>query len=1333
MSKHLAGLFLWFFRFAVAHNAFYVYGSGLLQWRKIFCRGYSFLMVVKQLQWVRMNKGVHCSWPMLIFDRLFFCEIKNCSVRRHYIYRVIWVVFLLAGVTSCANYKIHYSKEVANWEAQEPGSGQEIQHTIYLIGDAGKAVEGRSESAVGLLKQKLVEAGTNSSVIFLGDNIYPDGMAPHKNEEERKADEAHLDAQLNALKGFTGNVFFISGNHDWYGYGVDGLKRQRKYIEDQLGRKDVWEPDCGCGDPKEIEISEDLVIILLDSQWWLENWKGDAQINQGCEVKSRGNFRLYIEDALKSNREKNVVVALHHPLATNGPHGGNFTLRQHLFPLTEVQKNLWLPLPIIGSIYPLIRSSYGTNQDLIHPNYSALKDMVLELARKNGQFIFASGHEHSLQYIETKGQSIIVSGAGSKRGPTKLGNGAQFTYGNYGLSQLDFYEDGSVWLSIWSVEEEQSSGGKLVFRKKIKGPLAHSEIVSEEEFPLYSSGQDSITVHISKEVKKRKGLGANLWGKHYREAYHTEVKFPILRLDQFEGGVSPVKKGGGYQTSSLRLKGTNGKQYTMRSVEKDPTRMLHTELSRSKLVLSYIKDGFNAAHPMAATPIPQLARAANVWHTNPTVYYVPPQPRLGNYNTEFGGALYLVEERPNGKHWQDAEWFGFPDDIVSTPEVLEKTAKHHSHVVDPEAVVRARIFDILIGDWDRHDDQWRWAKFEEADRVVYRPIPRDRDQAFSKYDGWIYGFARSTAAAIQPLRAYSANVKTTHLYNFGARHFDATFLAGTSWEMWESEIQKIQNSLTDSIVQQAFLNVWPQSIYNLDAPEIIQLFKERRAQMPKIARAYYEYLSKKVDVVGTTNKDLFEVSRQEDGTVIVQVYDTNSKGDKEQLLFQRTFLPDESKEISLYALADDDIFHITGATNQGPLIRMIGGEGKDVLKDESKGPKNKYYDDEDEEVSILADQSTKTILTDEPKFNSYDRKAKQYDPNFQSILPSGGFNPDDKILLGFQFSSIIQGFKKTPFAAHHKFSGNVSLATGGVALKYHGVFAQTFNNWDFELGGEFRSPLYSFNFYGLGNETRSFEETQDDANFHRVKQTYLLLSPLLARRFNDAAVFKIGVAYESHEIQNTAGRFIEQISESLRPEVFGRIDFAGVKTILAIENLNAPAFPTHGLKLHSEIGWKTSLNDRTRNFAYLEGNLSIYQQLSSDGRFVIASRVGGKHIFNNKFEFYQGANLGGLGPNGNIRGFRRERFTGKSSLYHNTDLRWEAISSNNELLPFTFGFLAGFDHGRVWLENDLSDTWHYSYGGGVWVSPLQLLDIRVSMFRGDGKNNRLLIGSSFFF
>ncbi|MDA0714236.1 MAG: hypothetical protein O2867_09045 [Bacteroidetes bacterium] len=61
-----------------------------------------------------------------------------------------------------------------------------------------------------------------------------------------------------------------------------------------------------------------------------------------------------------------MVVVGHHPLKSNGEHGGRFTLKDHIFPLTAKFPNAYIPLPGLGSIYPLYRSMLGDKQDIQH-------------------------------------------------------------------------------------------------------------------------------------------------------------------------------------------------------------------------------------------------------------------------------------------------------------------------------------------------------------------------------------------------------------------------------------------------------------------------------------------------------------------------------------------------------------------------------------------------------------------------------------------------------------------------------------------------------------------------------------------------------------------------------------------------------------------------------------------------------------------------------------------------------------------------------------------------------------------------------------------------------
>ena len=80
-----------------------------------------------------------------------------------------------------------------------------------------------------------------------------------------------------------------------------------------------------------------------------------------------------------------------------------------------------------------------------------------------------------------------------------------------------------------------------------------------------------------------------------------------------------------------------------------------------------------------------------------------------------------------------------PNKVIGTDEVILKLAKDEKYKIDEKSWIKARLFDMLIGDWDRHHDQWKFEEKKENGSVIYSPIPKDRDQAFTKYDGFITG------------------------------------------------------------------------------------------------------------------------------------------------------------------------------------------------------------------------------------------------------------------------------------------------------------------------------------------------------------------------------------------------------------------------------------------------------------------------------------------------------------------------------------------------------------------------------------------------------------------
>ena len=1231
---------------------------------------------------------------------------------------------LLFLVVSCATYKRQYSKGAKQWQQNTPSAELVLNHTMYLVGDAGNSLPvGSTTPVLAYLKTKLATEPENSSVLFLGDNIYENGMPPKEDIANREVAEYRITAQLDILNNYKGRPIFIPGNHDWRGWGQRGLKRQENFVEsyinNQRGKtdKDDWEnyflPDDGCSGPEVIELNDDLVVVVVDSQWWLGDSDEEPKINEGCEARNKASFRFIFENIVRKYRNQNVVIALHHPLFTYGPHGGRFTAKQHIFPLTDINPNLYLPLPVIGTTTAFFRASIGSRQDLAHQDYKDFRSALMAGAKKNGNFIFASGHEHTLQYIESGGQKFIISGSASKNSPVLLGKGAEFGSGAMGFSTIRFYEGGEAWAQFWEVNSA-GTDASLVFEKKIKDKLPLSNEKIQTDFPEYEQHKDTILQSVTTNtIKPIGGVHKFLFGGHHRDLYLEKYSFPVLDLNTFKGGVTPIKQGGGNQTNSLRVRDEEGRNYALRGMTKDATRFLPYPFNKMVAAKFLVEDNFLATHPFAPLAVPYLADAIQVYHTNPRLYYIPAQPRLGVYNRIFGGSMHLVEERPAGNNWKDAAFFGSPEKIVSTPDLTENLLKNNNHKVDEEWAVRTRMLDFLIGDWDRHDDQWTWASIEQDDGTnLYRPIPRDRDQAFSRYDGLVPAIARQTLPFLRQLQTYGPEINSVKWTTWSARLFDHTFLNELSWQQWEAQVKFIQGHLTDEVIDNAFVD-WPQKAREMSAPLIIKSIKTRRDNLMKIARSHYEFLGQSVDVIGTEEIERFEVERIDDEHTRVTVYELSKKGLVKRLTFQRTFENKITKSVDLYGNGDGDEFVVTGEVRKGITVRLIGGLGHDVFTDKSAvgrgGRKTIVYDDL-RKNTVTPGRETLDKRSNLSRFNIYDRRGYDSEYDIAVPLPIIGYNPDDLFLIGASFNVIRHGFKKIPYASFQRIGGSFAFGTLAFKLNYEVDFLNVIKSWDFYLDARYHGQGYAFNFAGLGNNST---RPVDDPNYYRVRQGMIHLYPALKKRFAGiSGFFTLGPTFEIAKIENTPGRYINTYGTGENEDIFERKYFAGTQVGFHYNNVDNFFSPHSGIRFHSTFNWINNFREDKR-FTAWRVQLSFYKHLDAKENIVVASQLGWGQNFGTGYEFWQMPTIGGsLG----LRGYRTERFYGDRSFWQSTDLRVRLTNSTNRILPITLGIFGSFDYGRVWLKGESSESWHNTYGGGLWVAPVDALIFSIGTF-----------------
>ena len=207
-------------------------------------------------------------------------------------------------------------------------------------------------------------------------------------------------------------------------------------------------------------MSKDIALIIIDSQWYLENWDDNPTMNNRCEIKTRENFFLEFESLIKKNRGKTTLVALHHPLLTDGAHGGKFSFKQHMAPSNG------FPLPILGTIANFIRKMGGvTAQDVQNPNYRTLINRLTTISQNSERVVFISGHEHSLQYLETNAVKQIVSGAGCKTSGVKRSKHSNFASPKLGYAVLNVYTDGTTQIEF--IETDKDSKSEVTFKKEI--------------------------------------------------------------------------------------------------------------------------------------------------------------------------------------------------------------------------------------------------------------------------------------------------------------------------------------------------------------------------------------------------------------------------------------------------------------------------------------------------------------------------------------------------------------------------------------------------------------------------------------------------------------------------------------------------------------------------------------------------------------------------------------------------------------------------------------------------------------------------------------------------
>ncbi|MEP2671169.1 MAG: BamA/TamA family outer membrane protein [Cyclobacteriaceae bacterium] len=1183
------------------------------------------------------------------------------------------------------------------------------QYYLYLIGDAGEPTVASAPYIPTIQSQLSINDKVSSSIVFLGDNVYPKGLE-EEDHKGRQEGEQILRDQV-AMAGNRASVFFVPGNHDWKKGKRDGLQqigRQQTWIDSLLNDKVKLFPQNGCPGPVEVSLSDQVTLVMIDSQWWLHPWEKPEGETSDCENKSRPEVLASIEDILQRNRGKQVIIAAHHPIYTYGEHGGVFTLKDHIFPLTAAEKNFYLPLPVIGSIYPVYRKVFGNIQDIAHPVYKDFRSSLEEVMKQYPGTIYAAGHEHGLEYISKDSVHHIVSGSGSKSTFVKQKGFAKFAQSSLGFVRVAVTSENNVRIEYFAGDNPTP-----VFTQA----YSIKEKPMEEEAPVVAGDfvRAKASMQYQATARKKKWMGAN-----YRDVWAQEIEAPVFDFKSPQGDLKIVQKGGGMQTLSLRLEDATGKQYTLRSIEKYPEKAI-PEAFRETFAKDIVQDQISAAHPYGALVVPYLADAAGIYHTNPKVVWLADDPRLGEYRKTFANRLMLFEERPKGDA-KDMDFFGNADDMESTFKVIDKLADDNDNYVDQQFVLRSRLFDLWIGDWDRHDDQWRWAEFDKKGGKMYRPIPRDRDQVFFVNEGRIPKMA-SKKWALPKLQGFDYDLKWPAGFMYNARYFDRSFLTSPSRKDWIDEAKNLQTVLTDEVIENA-IRQWPKEIFDLHGEEIIKKLKARREKLVEYGLNHYYFLAEAVNVVGSNKHELFEVIYLDNGDLEVVVHKTKKDGEIDKEIYRRTFVHGETKEVRLYGLEGNDQFRFTGESDKYIKVRVITGKGDDRFSSTANHKPLVYA--KPKGVEIEEGSKFKDRRSSDPLVNEYNRKEFKY--NLLAPLIIANFNVDDGIFLGGGFLSTQHGFRKDPFKVRHLFLGSYAINTSSFNFMYQGRYTGLIRKWNGELDLDVKSPNFVNNFFGWGNES-VFDKSVDDnpalgidhaIEYYRLRFREWSLNLNLERRIGANGFLKLGPSLQIVELERSdENRFVKDYDATLPSTILEKTkNFGGVNYSWGIDNRNNPVFTTRGLYFEQSTRWMNDLGS-SNSFGSYNASLSLYQSFKLPAKVTFAFRASGG--FNDgAYEIYQAQILSGKAE---LRGFRKTRFYGDSRLVFNNEVRMKLGDIRSYFLPASIGINGFYDVGRVWYEDatgidptaatGTSSVWHKGFGGGIWLTPFNMAVVSI--------------------
>ena len=797
-----------------------------------------------------------------------------------------------------------------------------------------------------------------------------------------------------------------------------------------------------------------------------------------------------------------------------------------------------------------------------------------------------------------------------------------------------------------------------------------------------------------------------LYGSHYRELWTTPIRARVLDLRRYAGGLRPTEEGGGMQTLSLRFKGGDGHEYRFRSTDKVPD--LLPDVLDGTFLEDIVKDQTRAQHPGGWGIAAELLDAAGVLHTSPVLVVLPDSPELGEFREKFGGRLGYLERRAVMEDGRPG--IAGARDLKDSEDLLPLLFRSPDNRVDAKALVAARLMDMMIGDWDRHRAQWRWARMDDSRPHVWQPIPEDRDHAFVRFDGLIPRLARRISAP--QLVEFSEDFSALRGMAWNGRDLDRWLLGPVDGPAFDSIAQALQARLTDSAISAAVATM-PEAWRDSSGPRITAALRKRRDGLAREARSFYELLAREAEVHLTAANEDVTVERQAEGAVMVQAA---ARGRRPY--FSRRYLANETREIRLYLRGGEDRVVVRGDGPGDIMIRVIGDTVQ--LADSSRAGHVARY-------RRHWEPPPETLRPDPPDTTRGERSSDDSEieppPRRDYGISSGpvawaAVGPDVGVFIGAGAERKRYGFRRQPYANLLTLRGGWATGAGKGRLSVTGIVRRTESRvrTEFEV---LASGIEVMRWHGVGNET----DASQGSEYYRVNRAEIGGMVQVVLPLGRHSEIGIGPLVQYAHTHGTPGRIMADST----PYGSDNHGMAGVGAALTYDTRDYETHPTRGLFLTAGGSVYPAVWSLDSRFSAWEAQASTYLSASRlPLRPTLALRAGAKKVFGH----YPYAEAAFIGDPNTVRLGRQNRYAGDAAVWAGTELRL-ALTRFNVLLPGQLGIFGLADVGRVFVDGEQSSQWHPAFGGGVWLSmvqPKNLVSLTVASSR---ERTEIYVGMGF--